>query len=344
MASVNAEALLVFGLINIRYLSGFTGSEATLCLDNDRSRILCDSRYTTQATLECAGCEVTEYRLKGEGIAGMITGQGWRRVAFDAEKIPVAMFNSLVAALPSVEFVPLAGELDELRSVKSATEIEAVADSCALASAAFVQLVKLIRPGITERELALELEILMRRAGADGMAFDFIVASGDRGALPHGVASNKVIEKGELVTVDFGVRCNGYHSDETVTVAIGCADDRQREVFAVVKEAHDLALQAVRPGVTCRELDAIARQSIDRHGLGGFFRHGLGHGVGLEIHESPTLAASSEQIVREGMVFTIEPGVYIPGWGGVRIEDTVVVTAEGCRLLTQVSKELIIAG
>jgi Xaa-Pro aminopeptidase len=206
-----------------------------------------------------------------------------------------------------------------------------------------VQLVEDIRPGITERALALELEILMRRAGADGMAFDFIVASGDRGALPHGVASNRVLQKGELVTVDFGVCCSGYHSDETVTLAIGCADDRQREVFAVVKEAHDLALQEVRPGIACSELDAIARQSIERHGLGEFFRHGLGHGVGLEIHEKPTISGRSGQIVSEGMVFTIEPGIYIPGWGGVRIEDTVVVTADGCRLLTQVSKELIIA-
>ena len=344
MASVRAEALLVLGLINIRYLGGFTGSDAVLCLGLENGWLLCDSRYITQAALETEGFAITEYLLKVDGIADLITGQGWKRVAFDAEKTPYALFKSLAAALPEVEFIPLGAELDELRGVKSDAEIAAVAHSCSLASTGFNKLLEFIRPGITEKELALELEILLRRAGADNKAFDFIVASGERGALPHGVATSKCLQKGELVTIDFGVCCNGYHSDETVTVAVGGADERQRKIYAVVKEAHDLALQAVRPGIACLELDSIARRSINRHGLGEFFRHGLGHGVGLEIHEKPTLSPRSEQALVEGMIITIEPGVYIPGWGGVRIEDTVVVTTDGCRTLTEVPKELIIAG
>ncbi len=342
MESANAEALLVTGLINIRYLSGFTGSDALLYLDSGGQWLFCDSRYKTQATLESPDFEITEYRLKIDGISAFISARGVKRVAFDSEKTSCSLFNTLSASLPGVELIPFAGELDELRSVKSSAEIEAVAASCALASASFNQILEFIRPGISERELALELEIILRRAGADGKAFEFIVASGERGALPHGAATGKILKKGELVTIDFGIRCNGYHSDETVTVAIGYADERQREIYALVKEAHDLALNAVKPGISCCELDAIAREVIAREGFGDYFGHGLGHGVGLEIHEKPTISSRSEMKVCEGMIFTIEPGVYIPGWGGVRIEDTVVVTAESCRLLTQVSKELIV--
>jgi Xaa-Pro aminopeptidase len=183
---------------------------------------------------------------------------------------------------------------------------------------------------------------MMKRAGADDKAFDFIVASGERGALPHGRASEKLLCAGELVTVDFGARCNGYNSDETVTFAVGRPDDRQRQIYAVVKDAHDLAVQAVRPGISCRELDAVARGHIEKQGFGDYFGHGLGHGVGLDVHEKPVISSRSDQMVSAGMVFTIEPGIYIPGWGGVRIEDTVEVIDDGCRLLTRVPKELLI--
>jgi Xaa-Pro aminopeptidase/Xaa-Pro dipeptidase len=202
----------------------------------------------------------------------------------------------------------------------------------------------MIRPGVSERALALELEILMKRGGAEEKAFDFIVASGERGALPHGHPTERKIAAGELVTIDFGARLHGYHSDETVTVAVGSADQRQQEVYAVVKEAHDRAMAAVRPGASCRDVDGIARDFIAARGFGGYFGHGLGHGVGLDIHEKPTLSPRSGQHLAEGMVVTVEPGIYIPGWGGVRIEDTVTVTADGCRPLTRVGKELLIVG
>lgn len=343
LESMGADALLVFGLTTIKYLTGFTGSDGALLVSSYGQWLLCDSRYTTQAGAEAPLCRVVEYNVKVDGIARLAGEQGWLRLAFDAEQVTVAVHRPLAAALPAVELLPVGGELDELRAIKSADELEAIERSCELASAAFMQLLPLVRPGVSERSLALELEIFMKRSGAEEKAFDFIVASGERGALPHGHPTDRKIAAGELVTIDFGARLDGYHSDETVTLAVESADRRQMEIYAVVKEAHDLALAAVRPGVFCREVDAIARDYIAGRGFGDYFGHGLGHGVGLDIHEKPTLSPRSDKILAQGMVVTIEPGIYIPGWGGVRIEDTVAVTADGCRPLTRVAKELLVA-
>ncbi|MBE9487456.1 MAG: M24 family metallopeptidase, partial [Chloroflexi bacterium] len=203
----------------------------------------------------------------------------------------------------------------------------------------FTEILPQIRPGISERQLALELEFALKRLGGECNAFDFIVASGLRGALPHGVASDKLLATGELVTIDFGTRVDGYHSDETVTLALGKIDGNLRQIFDIVLEAHDLALAAIQPGMLVRELDAVARDYVISHGYGDYFGHGLGHGVGLEIHESPALSPREETQLLEGMVITIEPGIYLPGTGGVRIEDTVVVRADGYELLTGISKD-----
>ncbi|MDD2500835.1 MAG: M24 family metallopeptidase, partial [Geobacter sp.] len=210
------------------------------------------------------------------------------------------------------------------------------------ASAAFEAVLPQLQPGIREDEFALQLEFEMRRRGADGRGFDFIVASGVRGAMPHGRASDKPILAGELVTVDFGAIKDGYHSDETVTLAVGSVNTRQQQIYQTVLDAHDRAIAAVKPGITCRELDTLARDYIKAQGFGQYFGHGLGHGIGLDVHEKPVISPRSDAVVEEGMVFTIEPGIYIPGFGGVRIEDTVAVTADGCRLLTKVSKQLFI--
>lgn len=341
LARHGLDALLFLGLTNIRYLAGFTGSDGALLVGAEGSWFLTDSRYTVQATAEAPHCQVREYRGKVEGVAALVSEQGWRRVGFDAEQTSVAMCSQLTEALAGVELVPVGGELDQLRLVKDAAEIELL-DRCAtIASDAFLALLPLIRAGAVERELALELELAMRRAGAEEKSFDFIVASGVRGALPHGKASDKRLAAGELVTFDFGARFRGYHSDETVTVALGPVDGRQREIHGIVKEAHDRALAAVRPGATARDLDGIARGFIEEQGYGRYFGHGLGHGVGLDVHEKPVISFRGDQVLGEGMVFTIEPGIYIPDWGGVRIEDTVVVTAAGYRLLTKVPKELL---
>jgi Xaa-Pro aminopeptidase len=237
--------------------------------------------------------------------------------------------------------VGIGASLDAIRSCKDQGEIELLGGVAALASASLSSALMSLRPGVKESEFALALEMEMRRRGADARAFDFIVASGDRGAMPHGRASDKLLCQGEMVTVDFGAIKDGYYSDETVTVSLGRTSDRGREIHAVVKEAHDRAIAAVKPGIRCRDLDEIARSYIRQQGYEEFFGHGLGHGVGLDIHEKPVVSPRSDTVVEVGMVFTIEPGIYIPGFGGVRIEDTVAVTADGCVVLTQAPKDLI---
>ena len=336
------DAILLSSPLNIRYLCGFSGSEGALLLTRDAGWFLCDSRYTTQAAAEVAGVDIRQFTVKLDAIADLVAEMKFSRIGFEATHTTVADFNTLSGKLSSSQLVAIEGEFDRIRSCKDSDELDRLQDVAAIASNSLLAVLPALRPGISELDFARELEFEMRRRGAEGRAFDFIVASGDRGAMPHGRASEKTVRSGELVTIDFGAVRNGYYSDETVTVAVGQPDDRCREIYGIVKEAHDRAIAEVRPGIACRELDAIARNYIHERGYGDFFGHGLGHGVGLEIHEKPVLSSRSEAIVEKGMVFTIEPGIYIPGFGGVRIEDTVVVTSDGCHLLTKVPKELMI--
>jgi len=330
---LDVDILIFFGLSTIRYLTGFTGSSGVLILGQEDCWFLTDSRYTTQASAEISGCSIIEYRSQIDGISSLVKGIPARRIAFDAEHTTVALFNELSKALPDVWLVPAGREVELLRAVKDADEINILAASAEIASNALLEMISLIKPGVTEHEIALALEFAMKNAGAEEKAFDFIVASGTRGALPHGKASDKAIAAGELVTIDFGAVYKGYFSDETVTFAVGRTDARQEQIYSIVKDAHD-------PGITFKALDALARDYITEAGFGSNFGHGLGHGVGLEVHESPTVSFRNDGVVEEGMVFTIEPGIYIPGWGGVRIEDTVAVTVDGCDVLTKVPKVL----
>ena len=335
------DAILFTGLENIRYLCGFSGSDGALLLTRDKGWFLCDSRYTTQAGEEVRGVEISEYAAKFEAICSLVSENGFRRFGFESSHMLVSDFRQLSERLAGCELVGLGASLDAIRSRKDSEEVELLGRVAALASDSLQAVLATIRPGMSESVLALDLEIEMRRRGADARAFDFIVASGVRGAMPHGRASDKLLCIGELVTIDFGAVMDGYHSDETVTVALGRPNDQGLEIHETVRLAHDRAIAAVRPGLSCRELDAVARDFIAERGYGEYFGHGLGHGVGLDIHEKPVISPRSESIIEEGMVFTIEPGIYIPGFGGVRIEDTVVVTTDGCRLLTRSPKELI---
>ena len=340
--SQNLDALLFTGNANIRYLSGFSGSEGVLLISRDsRAYFLCDSRYTEQAGFEVIDSEIIQFSEKNRSIGELAAKLDLKRIGFESTRMPVADFTSLGAHMAHQELVPVGSELDQIRSVKDAGEIERLEQVAALASEAFLATIEIMKPGITEAAFAFALEYEIRRRGADGRAFDYIVAAGERGALPHGRASARCIRANELVTVDFGALMNGYHSDETATVAVGCPEPRVLEIYEVVKEAHDRALAAVKPGMTCRDIDAIARDYIRDCGFGDFFGHGLGHGVGLEIHEKPTLSPRSNMMVEVGMVFTIEPGIYIPQLGGVRIEDTIIVHQDGARPLTRIPKELI---
>lgn len=337
------KAVLFTDLRNIRYLCGFSGSEGALLVARDAAWFLCDSRYTAQASAEVHSAEVRECGpVRIDTIAALAEDFGLDRIGFEASHTTVSAYRKMVEKLPGVELVELGTSLDEIRICKDAAELELLGAVATLSSESLAAILGRIKPGVREADIALELELEMRRRGADGTAFDFIVASGVRGAMPHGRASDKTICPGELVTIDFGAVKGGYHSDETVTVACGEPGSRAREIHAVVKAAHDRAIEAVRAGISCRDLDNVARSYISDKGYGEYFGHGLGHGVGLEIHEAPTLSPRSSMVLEEGMVVTIEPGIYIPGFGGVRIEDTVVVTGDGCRALTSANKELVL--
>ncbi|MBJ6749633.1 M24 family metallopeptidase [Geomonas anaerohicana] len=339
---LDAELLLVLNLSNIRYLAGFTGSEGLLLLSPDDGWFLTDSRYTSQAGAEVTGAKVIEFSNRMDTLVELLQQSGATRVAFEAGSTTVAFYQELCARTPGIEYISADTEMVGLRTVKDAGELEILEQVAAIASEALLETVARLKPGMTESEVAWMLEVAMRERGAEGKSFDFIVASGERGALPHGRASEKKLVAGELVTIDYGAIYRGYCSDETVTVCLGQPDPKQREVYETVLAAQWAALEAVHPGLSFRDLDAKARDYIGAKGFGEYFGHGLGHGVGIDIHEHPTASPRSKHVIQEGMVFTIEPGIYIPGWGGVRIEDTVVVEQNCCRPITRVPKELMV--
>jgi Xaa-Pro aminopeptidase len=340
LAEQRLDALVLLDLANLRFLCGFSGTDGALVVTAGRDWFLTDSRYTTQARQQVAADEVRESSIKVDGVVSCLAAAGARRIGFEAETLPFATVQRLrEKSAPECEWVPLGKEILPLRGVKDDAEVAALEHAAGIAAEAFEEIVALIRPGAVEREIALALEFAMKRRGGEEKAFDFIVASGGRGAMPHGVASDKVIAAGELVTLDFGTRCRGYHSDETVTLAVGEVAPELRRIYDTVREAQTLAMARVRPGVALREVDAAARDFITAQGYGDYFGHGLGHGVGLEVHEYPTVSPRSEEAAREGMVFTVEPGIYVPGLGGVRLEDMVQVTAVGCRRLTRIAKD-----
>jgi Xaa-Pro aminopeptidase len=341
LGSCELDAMVFGHLPNIRYLCGFTGSDGVLALVGDETAFLTDSRYTTQARQQVRADEIREYRVKWDGVLDFLAAKGAVRVGFEADSLTYATVEELKSkSAGRCEWVPVNRQVKSLRGIKDAEEIALMEQAAELNAECFAEVLPLLRPGVSEREIALALEFAFKRRGAEEKAFDVIVASGVRGALPHGVASDKFLATGELVTIDFGCRYRGYHSDETVTLAIGEVADRLREIHAVALEAHDRAVARVRPGVALREIDGAARDYIAERGFGDYFGHGTGHGLGLEVHEFPTVSSRSEEEAREGMVVTIEPGIYIPELGGVRIEDTVLITAGGCRRLTRIPKGL----
>lgn len=340
LTEANLDAFVFFDLANIRYLCDFTGTDGVLVVSDQTDSFLSDSRYQTQAQQQVKSENLVCYQKKLDGIIAELKRLDVRRVGIESETLTVSTWLELQKkTIGKIEWVPVGKPLQRLRAVKDRDEIDSLEKAALLNLQAFNEIESLIAPGISEKELALALEFSLKHRGGEAKAFDFIVASGVRGALPHGLPSEKLIEPGDLITIDFGTRVNGYHSDETVTVAVGDVNSKSRDIYDTVLEAHDLALEAVVPGISLLALDAVARDYIVRAGYGDYFGHGLGHGVGLEIHEYPSLSPKSEGVIEEGMVITIEPGIYLPGYGGVRIEDTVVVTSDGYRCLTHISKQ-----
>ncbi len=336
-------ALLITNPANRRYLSGFEGSDGVLLITGDRNYLITDSRYLEQAREEAPGFTLI---LREQGkledyLDPLLRENGIDRLGFEEKHLSVYAYENLASALKAKLF-PAGGLVEQLRAIKSPPEIEQLRRGAALADEAFAHILDFIRPGYTERQVGLELEYYQRRKGAEGIPFPYIVASGVRGALPHGVATDKELQTGELVTIDFGAIWEGYATDMTRTVALGRPDQRQLEIYRVVKEAQQRAREKIRAGLRSCEADTLARNLIREAGLGDYFGHGLGHGVGLEVHEPPALSRRSEELLKPGMVVTVEPGVYIPGWGGVRIEDMVLLKEDGVDELTRSRRELIV--
>ncbi len=339
LESHRLDACLLLSLPNMRWLCGFTGTDGALLVTRDQTLFLTDSRYATQAEEQVTADRVVVYRQKLEGIADILGETGVKRCGFEAGAMTFSQWRKLSDRLePVCELVGLEDDLERLRAVKSADEVAGLRAVAALHREAFSAIEKMLRPGVREKDIALELELALRRLGAEEKSFDFIVASGPRGAMPHGVASDRCLQAGELVTIDFGARMAGWCSDETLTVAVGEISSELRRIYDIVLAAHDAAMEAVLPGMSLKALDAVARDLIVEAGYGDHFGHGLGHGVGLEIHEYPAVSPRAEKCVEEGMVITIEPGIYVPGLGGCRLEDTVLVTSNGAEPLTVLPK------
>ncbi|MBO8169002.1 MAG: aminopeptidase P family protein [Thermoanaerobacteraceae bacterium] len=336
------DGILVTTPENRRYLSGFTGTSGFVLITREEGYLITDFRYVEQAREQAPYLEIVQHGQDFYGdLAKLLQELEVRTLAFEEEHVTYRQYRKLRDKL-DVALEPVREWIEQLRLVKSEAEIARLKKAVKIADEGFSHIVGYIAVGKTELDISLELEFYMRKQGASGAAFDIIIASGPRGALPHGVASDKTIQKGELVVMDFGAVYAGYHSDITRTVNIGRLGEKQREIYDIVLEAQQAAIEAVKPGVTGAEVDQVARDIIKDKGYGDNFGHGLGHGVGLAIHEGPRLAPGADTVLKPGMVVTVEPGIYIPGWGGVRIEDIVLVTGDGCEVLTASTKELLV--
>lgn len=342
LAASSLDAALITSGVNIRYYSGFTSSDGILLVTQKSAYLVTDSRYTIQAKAQTKGlCEVLEAGFSDQlnHIRGFLQADGCKRAAFEDAVMTVKAFQAY-QAMP-VEWVAFSAEISLPRLRKSADEVENLLAAQRIADKSFLELLGRVGPGMSEMELAAELTYIGAKNGSEAPSFDPIIAAGPNGAMPHAVPGQRKLQSGDLVTVDFGCMINGYHSDTTRTFAIGKVDDFSKEIYEIVKTAQQKTLDALKSGISGIALDAVAREYITAKGYGAQFGHGLGHGVGLEIHEPPYARKDSKDTLLSGMTITIEPGIYVEGKCGVRIEDCCVVTDDGCLNLTGLTKELI---
>jgi Xaa-Pro aminopeptidase len=337
-------AILITCPTNVSYLTGFTGDSSVLLLGQERDIILSDGRFTTQLAEESPALEAfirPATQTMTQAVAQVAGSLGIGRLGFEAVALSVAEFEKLREALPTPTLVPTTERVESLRQIKDEDEVAAIRQAIDIAEMAFSQLRSALRPDASEKEIADELEANLRRNGATGASFPPIVAVGTRAALPHARPTEATrIGDGNFVLVDWGATCRPYKSDLTRVVVTGKVTSEFEKVYGVVLAAQERGIAAIRPGVRAQDVDAEARSVIEQAGFGRFFEHSLGHGLGMDVHENPRLRKLSETILEPGMVVTVEPGIYLPGWGGVRIEDDVLVTADGCELLSRLPKSL----
>jgi Xaa-Pro aminopeptidase len=345
---LGCDALLVTKPVNVRYLSGYTGSNGQLVIGSE-DVFLTDPRYEEQSSKECADLRreiyATSAKQIGESagmygaLASVVTGLGARALGVEAGHVTLQMAAAIRGAMPSVKLTETTDVVEKLRLVKDAREVEALRTACSFADHALAELLGELREGMTEIEVAAILEDRMRRAGSQGLSFDTIAAFGEQAAEPHHHPTRRALKRGDMIKVDFGATWDGYHSDMTRTVAFGDPSDDMANIYELVRASQRAGVERVRAGVTNGDVDAATRGYLQERGYD--FGHGTGHGVGLEIHEAPTVRTGGTDVLEPGMVITVEPGIYVPGLGGVRIEDSVVVTEDGCDILTASPKELI---
>jgi Xaa-Pro aminopeptidase len=341
-AELGIDGMLITNSYNRRYMTGFTGTAGVALVGQTKAVFITDFRYVEQAAKQVQGYEIIQHTgLIVDEVAKQAAALGIKKLGFEQDHLSFATYKAYEKAVDA-ELIPVSGVVEKLRLIKSDSEIKILKEAAEIADAAFKHILDFIRPGVKEIDVANELEFFMRKNGATSSSFDIIVASGYRSALPHGVATDKVIEKGEFVTLDFGAYYKGYCSDITRTVAVGEVSDELKKIYEIVLEAQLRGMAGIKPGMTGREADALTRDYITEQGYGEYFGHSTGHGLGMEVHEGPALSVRSDTVLEPGMVVTVEPGIYIAGLGGVRIEDDTVVTKDGNQSLTHSPKDLII--
>jgi Xaa-Pro aminopeptidase len=343
MPILRLQALLVTEIAHVRYISGFSGTNGLCVITPTKQFFITDRRYITQARQEIKGFTVI---IAKQDLFPLLAERKLlprrARIGFESKHISVDELGNLKKLLPDRQFVPATNILETITAVKDGKEIELIRSATEITDRVFKKVLNVLRSGVTEYDISAEISYWHRKYGAECDAFDPIVASGRRGALPHARASSKIIRRGEMVVLDFGCRYRGYHSDMTRTIAVGRPSAEMKKVYQIVLDAQMKAIDLIRSGVLARSVDAVARRHIKQSGYGRYFIHSLGHGLGIQIHEPLRLSVLSRAVLETGNVVTIEPGIYIPGCGGVRIEDDVVVNDHGCSVLTRSPKKLII--
>lgn len=336
------DAILITSSINRRYLTNFTGTAGVALISQDKARFITDFRYTEQATKQAEHFDVIEHKaLIHEELKNQLNELNIKRLGFEKNQVTFATYELYTKTFDTVELVPVGDMIENLRIYKTPQELEIMKQAAEIADKAYDHIQTFIKPGVKEIDVSNELEFFMRKQGATSSSFDIIVASGYRSALPHGVASDKIIQEGELVTLDYGALYQGYCSDITRTLAVGHINDELKSIYDTVLKAQMLGVDGIKPGMTGKEADALTRDYITDKGYGDYFGHSTGHGLGMEVHEAPALSFRSDVKLEPGMVVTVEPGIYIPNVGGCRIEDDIVITDSGNERLNHSTKELI---
>lgn len=344
LKSQSLESMVIMQPENRRYLSHFSGSTGWLLISDEHAVIMADFRYWEQIRHQCPDFELFKLDNKVPNAFPLALAENVERLhlsgqmGFEADFVPFGLHEQVAATVKGVEFKPVKDLIEQLRIVKDSAEVDAIREAARIADEALEAVREMVKPGVTEQELAAHLQFQMKLRGADKESFDTIVASGPNGALPHARPTERAFGGGEMVTIDFGATWRGYNSDMTRTLWTTGVSEELADIYRLVRKAQQTALEALRPGLSCSGADAIARQIIADAGHGEHFGHGLGHGVGLAVHEMPWLSRRDDTVLREGMVVTVEPGVYVPGVGGVRIEDMAVITGDGYEVLTRTPK------